>query len=119
MDFLKAIEIERRMTKADERGYCGIRCDDCPLYYKGDGVEMYCDDFKRSRPEEHLKILEKWDKEHPRKTRLQDFLEKYPNAPTNTYNVPLCCVNKIFGNVEICSERASCEICWNTPIEEN
>lgn len=114
MDFLKAIEIERRMTKADERGYCGIRCDDCPLYYKGDGVEMYCDDFKRSRPEEHLKILEEWDKENPQKTRLQDFLEKYPKAPMHG-NSPTACACDL-GYSGVCID--DCEECWNTPIEE-
>ena len=32
--------------------------------------------------------VEQWSKEHPRKTRLQDFLEKYPNAPMGEDRLP-------------------------------
>lgn len=32
--------------------------------------------------------VEQWANEHPRKTRLDDFKEKYPNAPLSTSGTP-------------------------------
>lgn len=35
--------------------------------------------------------VDQWSKKHPQKTRLQDFLEKYPNAPVDGNGTPQAC----------------------------
>ena len=84
MDAKKFFEEARRM--------CGKQdgCGGCPVRYNN----VYCI-FSR-RPSIHeaeetnriIQAIEKWSQEHPKKTRLQDFLEKYPNAPLNAIGKP-------------------------------
>ena len=68
-------------------------------------------------PEFSVKYVEQWSKEHPKKTRLKDFLDKYPNAPTNKQGFPnkICVIN--LGHV-IKECVGNCSICWNEPLEE-
>ena len=114
MEFVKAIEIDKRMVKANNLGICGIECEDCLVSRENNRYQLDCGAFKYLHPEEYEKILEKWDKEHPRKTRLQDFLEKYPKAPMHG-NSPTACACDL-GYSGVCID--DCEECWNTPIEE-
>lgn len=66
---------------------------------------------------EAVEIVEKWSKNHPRKTRLQDFKEKYPLAKVKDENgkYNFCCADlgycqcKYFGD--------GCDQCWNEPVE--
>lgn len=60
--------------------------------------------------------VEKWSKAHPKKTRLQDFLEKFPKAePAYVYD-KLCCEK--LGYCNDCHENEEdCVKCWNKPIE--
>ena len=51
------------------------KCDDCPF---GD---MCFDDSVSCLPDNTDEIVDEWVKEHPIKTYLQDFFEKFPNAP--------------------------------------
>lgn len=80
----------------------------------------------RKYPEKAISIVEKWSKEHPRKTILQDFLEKYPKAELRYNKFPEICPY-FLGYAEnrqcvldteerFCSEE--CEECWNRPLEE-
>lgn len=58
-----------------------------------------------------------WSIEHPQKTRLQDFKEKYPLAKVKDENgkYNFCCADlgycqcKYFGD--------GCDQCWNEPVE--
>ena len=88
-------------------------CSDCPI----EGLSGICNPQK-GREEELANTVEKWAKEHPVKTRFNDFLEKYPNAPLGGEGVPEACAadlgyNEPFG----CAEGMSCVQCWNIPIE--
>ena len=52
-------------------------------YYEGSTgcpIQVFCFD---TDPEEMVNAVEKWAKEHPQKTIMQDFFEKFPNAPKN------------------------------------
>ncbi len=62
-------------------------------------------------------ILE-WLKNNPIKTRRQDFIEKFPNAPLNEDGTPgVCCEDIGYKeNVELCG--GNCFECWNKPIDE-
>lgn len=67
-------------------------CGDCPVIsycqqYSPDswtglcGSSMSIDDL--------MSKVERWAKEHPRKTRLDDFKKKYPNAPLDESGTPV------------------------------
>ena len=56
-------------------------CVGCPL--KPD-----CTD---ADPELMVKAVEQWSQSHPRKTMMQDFFEKHPNAPRTVDGLPFPC----------------------------
>lgn len=67
-------------------------------------------------------IVEKWSKDHPRKTRLQDFKEKYPNGTfEKDSEIPHVCCD----DLGYCFCKSSngggpegdCKKCWNEPVE--
>lgn len=121
MDAIKFLKEKNRMTKK-----CSIHCADCPLGSEKNTTGFACGDLQREYPEIVVNIVEKWSAEHPQKTILQDFLEKYPKAELIHNKFP-----EIFpyslGYAEnrqcvldteerFCSEE--CEECWNRPLEE-
>lgn len=53
----------------------------CELYVKSNEKGLSCADYATTYPEEAVKIIEKWAKEHPKKTRQSEFLKKFPEAP--------------------------------------
>ena len=62
--------------------------------------------------------VEQWSKEHPQRTRLQDFREKYPNAQICESGLPSACC-KSLGYCKSCDPVGNnCEVCWNMPVEE-
>ena len=114
MDAVKFIEERNRMC-----AYYHDECDGCPA--KREDVMCYGDplDYQTVNI---VGIVEKWSKEHPRKTMLQDFLEKFPKAPLDNDGIPGNCPQSL----GYCSE-AYCGIypigkicikCWNRPLEE-
>ena len=96
--------------------YSGGFCKGCPRK-----EEPGCDS-STMRDEELAKLIsdvEKWSKEHPKRTRLQDFLEKYPNAQICESGVPSACC-KSLGYCKSCDPVGNnCEVCWNMPAEED
>lgn len=121
MDAIKFLKEKSRMTKK-----CSIHCADCPLCSEKNTTGFACGDLQREYPEIVVNIVEKWSKEHPRKTILQDFLEKYPKAELIHNKFPEICPyslgyatnEKCFLDTEerFCSKE--CEECWNRPLEE-
>ena len=72
MDTVKFIEARRRMCNY----YHG--CNACP---GKEGVELCVFSISSGiSAKEQVAIVEKWSKEHPRKTRQSVFLERYPEA---------------------------------------
>lgn len=63
-----------------------------------------------------VSIVEKWSKEHPRKTRLQDFFEKYPNAVLDENGIPLSCAGELGYCSRNCKGSLLCSKCWNEPV---
>lgn len=121
MTALEYLKEKNRMTKK-----CSISCADCPLSSENNTTGFACSDFQGVHPEIAVSIVEKWSKEHPRKTILQDFLEKYPKAELIHNKFPEICPyslgyatnEKCFLDTEerFCSKE--CEECWNRPLEE-
>lgn len=115
MEFVKAMKITKRICEDD-----GGNCGNCPLYSQNNKKGVLCGDFLKNYPEEAEEILTKWAEEHPQKTILTDFLEKYPNALLNESGFPNVCVFKLgyikerdCGNYDY-----SCKKCWNRPLED-
>lgn len=52
-------------------------CKECPLENMGCWTADFCAD---DSCEKVIAIVEKWSKEHPRRTRQSVFLEQYPEA---------------------------------------
>ena len=94
----------------------GVKCPMCPLSNYNNGSTLICGVFEIQHPIEATQIVHKWAEEHPRKTRKDVLLEKFPNATLKTE----------FGNYLICAQRlglckdclTKCEKCWNTEVEE-
>lgn len=112
MDALKFIKEFYRMCDY----YSGGFCKGCPRK-----EEPSCDSSTMS-DEELAKLIsdvEKWGKEHPRKTRLQDFKQKYPNMKLRDSGIPWACCSYL-GYCESCDEaKSNCIVCWNMPVEED
>lgn len=103
MDAIEFLNKHSRMCKYYEG------CTGCP-------IQAFCFD---TDPEEMVNAVEKWAKEHPQKTIMQDFFEKFPNAPKNKNGEPMTCpYNCGYGN--FCCEQVSgiCYDCWSHPLED-
>lgn len=64
-----------------------------------------------------IRDVEQWSKEHPQKTMLQDFLEKFPKAKLNDYGVPRVCPSLLGYKDMIPCNRLKCNECWNRPLK--
>lgn len=116
MDAVLFIKEYRRMCDTHTEDFCV----GCPL--KGRVCGVMCGDC-----ETIVKAVEKWSAEHPVKTRLMDFLEKYPKATLDNIGLPTF-VPRHLGYCEIknttlgCAECKYCakshDFCWNLPLEE-
>ena len=89
MDAVKFIEERDRM--------CGsaYHCEDCSAYGKPLGCKV---SRKSGYPaSEQVEIVEKWSKEHQRKTRQSVFLEQYPDARLDAENILCICPENVYG----------------------
>lgn len=114
MDAVKFLEEWQRMCDATECTQCGAKY--CCIYSNGNAP------YKMRAHNDFIKIVSDWSTDHPRKTRLQDFLEKYPNAKILESGVPKVCAS-LLGYCDKCEtfcENGSrdCFACWNKPLEE-
>ena len=109
MDALKFMKERRRMCNYYPR------CFECP-----GAAEPNCNikEMSDEELENFVNTVEQWSKEHPQRTRLQDFLEKYPNAMMCNDDSPRACC-KHLGYIMSCPEDKNCKECWNTTLEED
>lgn len=111
-----------RMTKSVVNGVCHIRCTDCPLSRFNNNEKIVCSELELFHSETAVQIVQRWSDEHPPKTFLTEFLEKYPNAELN-HGVPKLCLKNL-GIVSGCPKTkegnfyVSCRSCWNQPLPE-
>lgn len=112
MDALKFIKEFYRMCDY----YSGGFCKGCPRK-----EEPSCDSSTMS-DEELAKLIsdvEKWSKEHPQRTRLEDFKEKYPHAMMETDGTPtICCIDLGYRQYDCDPLKENCVDCWNMPVED-
>lgn len=121
MDAKTFLQETARMCKAQDD------CENCPIKYNKNSClfDNIPGDWAQEEADRIVDIVEMWANEHPRKTRLQDFLEKYPNAkfvdgteipkiyPINLgYCKADCCA--------LCPHKGNSlpQWCWNQEVEE-
>lgn len=86
-------------------------CHECPLNDTCGG------DSVSALPDNADEIIDKWVSEHPIKTYLQDFFEKFPNARRNSEGVPEVCPQPIYP--ELANECLNnCFDCWTQEMKE-
>ena len=91
-------------------------CEGCPRIGKG------CLEFDMDVDAigELENDVERWAEEHPQKTRLQDFREKYPKAPIEADGMPeICCIDLGYRQYDCDPLKENCVDCWNMPVEED
>ena len=116
MDAKTFLEEVRRMCKV-QKG-----CVECALSALCDGGPI---EWSLVDVGDAIEAVEKWSQEHPRKTRLQDFLEKYPNAPLNgngipclmPWNVGYCGDTSCYACKEAKSKPSAW--CWDQEVEDD
>lgn len=108
MDAVKFLAEFDRMCRA----YQG--CAGCPAIGSCDCSNME----SAAQRQELVGIVERWSKDHPPKTRLQDFFEKYPNAPIEVDGTPIVCCENL-GYCDACNAETDCVRCWNKAMEDD
>lgn len=108
MEFIEAMKIRVRMCTERPSDY--FSCSGCPLSSNDNGFDMNCAELLIYHPEKAEEILTKWAEEHPQKTILQDFLEKYPNVKLNEDGFPKYIAPYALGY--------AFDTSWNRPLED-
>ena len=116
MDALKLLKEYRRMCNTIKCSECELLDRDIPIHNCSWGATSY-----EGREEKIVAAIEKWSAEHPQKTRLMDFLEKYPNAPLKPDGYPQV-LPIVFGycNRDACGDchQYINKPCWDLAVEE-
>lgn len=92
MDAVEFIREKERMCRTfndncknkDGNNYC------CGLRYEADKSGESCEEYISNHPAEAVEIVERWAKEHPRKTRQSGFLNLFPNANIDSGTLKFC-----------------------------
>lgn len=114
MDAVEFIKERNRMCDSVDS------CSKCQVY-----DELKQCDFCTEDPEKLVRIVEQWSKEQPQKTVMQDFFEKFPNAPKTMLGYPYPCAKDLgYPKSDSCSfglkntPGANCRACWSRPMED-
>lgn len=82
MDAVEFLREKERMCKSfndncknkDGNNFC------CGLRYEADKSGESCEEYINSNPAEAVEIVERWSKDHPRKTRQSELLKLFPRT---------------------------------------
>lgn len=124
MDADKFFEEYNRMCKT----YISHSCAGCGIPNRmRDRVS--CRDYIFKRSADAVEIVEKWSREHPRKTRQNEFLRLHPDARVvqGTLVINPCQIELSRLNTEEChaymDNEAGCLACreeyWNAEVSDN
>lgn len=120
MDAVKYFKIKNQMTKGCSR----LRdCSQCVLNADNNHYEIACETFELQHPEEAVAAVEKWAEEHPYKTRIGDFIEKFPKAEVLKYGhdkyIDICPICIDTTRTCLNGECKNCKLeYWNEEVEE-
>lgn len=108
---MASIKELKRMCKSFETS-----CNGCPFQNEIDGgclITMLAYDCFPDNADE---IIDKQMLEHPIKTYMQDFFEKFPDAPTKENGAPKICPRYIYpGLTNDCC--GNCLECWSVEMK--
>lgn len=76
MDAVEFLKEKSRMCNTFNLCDGGGYKETCELYKEG----LTCADYTNDYPEKAVEIVERWAKEHPRKTRQSELLKLFPRA---------------------------------------
>lgn len=122
MEFNYLVEKVRMLNSLGRMGgeCVGTDCSICPLSDQNNGLNMTCGAFEIQHSLEATEIVRKWAEEHPRKTRKDVLLEKFPNARLKDNGIPYVC-SSFIGLTQkkpfSCYSTEACIECWNEPVE--
>ena len=102
IEFLKEKDRMHEMMKGN--------CEKCGLSYANNGMRANCIGLFGECPEKAVEIVERWAKDHPRKTRQSEFLKMFPKAKVDADNVVVICPN------EVCIQH-NCVLKWGESTE--
>lgn len=100
-------------------------CNSCIMNPDNNSTGETCWVFSKSHPHETISVVEKWSSEHPAKTRLMDFLNKFPDVELGIDGYPI-----IFpSSLGYCGKGVKCrdceyhgirrtKECWDMPLDE-
>lgn len=75
----------------EAKRYCKNRnCEKCKLNTEKEECGLYNNTSKFDN-EFIISFIEQWSQAHPQKTMMQDFFEKFPNAPKTSDGTPRIC----------------------------
>lgn len=115
MDAVRFIEERERMCDS----FNG-RCTGCEINKRLHG--KICDAYIRQHPVEAVAIVEKWSKEHPKKTRQSEFLKLFPNANIDSGTLKCCPLDIDTGFRCPVDEESTCDDCkrkyWLAEMED-
>ena len=100
MDAVEFLEKRNRMC-----GALSDKCTDkddtlCPLLVAARKVGKGCYGYTKSHPAEAVEIVERWAKEHPKKTRQSEFLKMFPRASMTADGIIAFCPDSMDSEFE-------------------
>ena len=112
VDALKFMKESERMCELYEW------CRDCPVLEATNKKDLTCAQYKKAFPKEYIETVEKWSKEHPKKTYLMKFIEMFPDAPLRADGYPMCRPCHLgWIALSVCPDHV-CRDCWDLACEE-
>lgn len=127
MDAVKFLKENNRMCQTFDSCSGKNGGEMCELYVKSNEKGLSCADYATTYPEETVKIIEKWAKEHPKKTRQSAFLKMFPDAFVyqGSIDIDPCKIVKSKYDTEQCKLRKTsewgCDNCreqfWHEEVE--
>ena len=75
------------------------RCNGCEVN-EHMGVDDMCIYYTMQHPQEVVEIVERWAKEHPRKTRQSEFLKMFPRASMTADGIIAFCPDSMDSEFE-------------------
>lgn len=105
MDAVTFLKEKNRLTKQ-----CSIKCSECRLSFIKNEKDLTCSVFEKEYPEKVVEIVENWSKEHPIKTRQNEFLKIYPNVMRDKDVIGICPL-AVDTKFKCCEKYIDCVTC--------
>lgn len=121
MDAVEYLKERRRMC------YSSATCGSCRLRAEAARAHETCGEYVENHPAEAVEIVERWAREHPRKTRQSELLKLFPRVDKALDGVVAFCPENMDSEFECALKRGSgrdqCTGCrrkyWLEEVEED